>query len=200
MMKLIGLVGTNAPRSYNRLLLNFIRRRYEEAGKLSITVTETKSMPMFEEVSPNEIPSNVLRLGDRISEADGVIIATPEYDHSIPAVLKSVIEWLSALPERPLSHKPVMIVGTSLGSLGTARAQDHLRQILNAPCIEACVLPGCEFLLGHAADMINEEGDVTDCGTVEFLDECFANYRQFVFDHRLAERNAVRKSLDCIAR
>ena len=76
--------------------------------------------------------------------ADGVIIATPEHNHTVTAGLKSLLEWLS-FKIHPLENKPVMIVGASYYDQGTSRAQLHLRQILDAPGVNALVMPGNEF-------------------------------------------------------
>lgn len=82
------------------------------------------------------MPESALEIAKKIDEADGVIIGTPEYDHSIPAVLMNALAWLS-YGVFPLSNKPVMITGASYGTLGASRAQLQLRQILNAPEIKA---------------------------------------------------------------
>ena len=97
-----------------------------------------------------------LEIAAKIEEADGVIIGTPEYDHSIPAVLMSALAWLS-YGIYPLLNKPIMITGASYGTLGSSRAQLQLRQILNAPEIKANVLPddSCfHILFKHLIKMV----------------------------------------------
>src|SRR5699024_9584455 len=93
----------------------------------------------------------------KIEAADGVIIATPEYDHSVPAVLMNALEWLS-YARHPFVGKPVMIVGASYGTLGTSRAQAHLRRILDSPELSARIMPSSEFLLGHSLQAFDEDG------------------------------------------
>ena len=102
-----------------------------------------------------------------------------EYDHSIPAVLKSMIEWLS-YTTRPLIDKPVMITGASLGALGSSRAQAHLRQILDAPEVKARIMPSAEFLLGHSMQAFDEEGCLKDEEKVAELEDCFNEFKLFV--------------------
>lgn len=80
-------------------------------------------------------------------------------DHAVPAALKSAIEWLSCA-EHPFTGKPVMIVGTSLGIQGTVRAQMNLRQILDAPGVDAQVLPGNEFMLPQAGTKFEDNGTI----------------------------------------
>lgn len=114
----------------------------------------------------------------KIEEADGVIIGTPEYDHSIPSALMSVLAWLS-YGIYPLLNKPVMITGASYGTLGSSRAQLQLRQILNAPELKASVLPD-EFLLSHSLQAFDKDGNLHDIETSQKLDANFDDFRLFV--------------------
>ena len=88
-------------------------------------------------------------LGRRIAEADGVLIATPEYNYSVPGVLKNAIDWVSRLPDQPFNGKPVAIMGAAAGRLGTARAQYHLRQIF--VFLDALVMNRPEVMVGGAS-------------------------------------------------
>ena len=115
---------------------------------------------------------------EKIDAADGVLIGTPEYDHSIPAVLMNALAWLS-YGIYPLLNKPVMITGASYGTLGSSRAQLQLRQILNAPEIKANVLPD-EFLLSHSLQAFDPSGDLVDLDVVKKLDAIFDDFRIFV--------------------
>src|SRR5699024_1435754 len=114
----------------------------------------------------------------KITSADGVIIATPEYNHSIPAALQSVIEWLS-FRIHPFDGKPVMIVGASYDVQGSSRAQLHLRQVLDAPGVNATVMPGSEFLLGRVHEAFDENEQLKDEGTIKFLESCFKKFVRF---------------------
>ena len=113
-----------------------------------------------------------------MEEADGVIIATPEHNHSIPSALKSVLEWLS-FKVHPFDGKPVMIIGVSYDVQGSSRAQLHLRQILDAPGVNATVMPGNEFLLGRAHEAFDEQGNLVNKGTIDFLESCFRKFMRF---------------------
>ena len=93
----------------------------------------------------------------------------------IPAALKSVIEWLS-WKVHPLTKRPVMIVGASLGNLGTVQAQESLRRILDSPGLGSFVLPGFQFLLGRAESAFDEKGNLLDPGTVSWLEQCFNGF------------------------
>ncbi|MFR3729309.1 flavocytochrome c [Lacrimispora sp.] len=175
-MKFIAIVGTNAKKSYNRKLLQFMKKYFE--SKAEIEILEITDVPMFNQSDNQSFSEVIQRFNDKINASDGVIMATPEYNHSIPSSLKSLIEWLS-FDLHPLKGKPVMIVGVSLGTQGSSRAQLHLRQILDAPGVEANVMPGYEFLLGNADKAFDEDGNLKNEGTVDFLEICFLRFLRF---------------------
>lgn len=176
-MNLVAIVGTNARKSYNRSLLWFMKKHFKNLA--NIEVVEIEGLPMFSE--DTETPVRVVEMTRQIAAADGVIISTPEYDHSITASLKSALEWLSYGELHPFTNMPVMIVGTSLGKMGTTNAQEHLRQIMDAPGLDAFVLPGNQFLLGPASVNVDlERTELTDARTVCFLEQVFSNFMMFV--------------------
>lgn len=110
-MKFIGIIGTNAKKSYNRQLLSFMREHF--ASKAEIEVLEIDQVPMFNETN-DQTESEIIQIFNRkISEADGVIIATPEHNHTIPSALNRL-----SFKVHPLTGKPVMIVGASYSEQG----------------------------------------------------------------------------------
>ncbi|WP_342607058.1 flavocytochrome c [Vibrio tritonius] len=174
-MKFAAIVGTTSPKSYNRTLLQFMQAYFKD--KAEIELLEINDVPMFNQ----DLPSNnaqLLAINEKINASDGVIIATPEYNHSIPSSLKSVLEWLS-YELHPLDGKPVMIIGASIDSQGSSRAQLHLRQVLDAPGVNANVMPGYEFLLGNANKAFDENGNLNSEGTIDFLERCFLRFMRF---------------------
>jgi len=148
------------------------------AEKAEIELVEIKDIPVFNKPADKNVPAEILEIAAKIEEADGVIIGTPEYDHSIPAVLMSGLAWLS-YGIYPLLNKPIMITGASYGTLGSSRAQLQLRQILNAPEIKASVLPD-EFLLSHSLQAFTPSGDLVDLDVIKKLDATFDDFRIFV--------------------
>jgi len=142
-MKFVGLVGANYDQSYNRKLLEFIRRHFKI--KFELEVLEIDEVPMFNQDEKWDDSFQLRLLNNKITRADGVIIATPEHNHTISAALKSVLEWLS-FEVHPFENKPVMIVGASYYDQGTSRAQVHLRkmpihfQVMNS-CLERLKKP-----------------------------------------------------------
>lgn len=176
-MKLVGIVGSNAELSYNRILLHYIAKKFDYLFDMDII--EIKDVPLFNQ-SDDQTKSTVIQeINDKIAYADGVIIATPEHNHTIPAGLKSLIEWLS-FKIHPLENKPVMIVGASYYAQGSSRAQLHLRQILDAPGVNAIVMPGNEFLLGKVKEAFDEQGNLKDKGTQHFLENILRKFIRFV--------------------
>ena len=177
MLKLIGLVGTNSKRSTNRQLLQYMQKHF--ADKAKIELVEIKDIPIFNKPADKKLPAIVTEIAEKIEAADGVIIGTPEYDHSIPASLMSALAWLS-YGIYPLLNKPVMITGASFGTLGSSRAQLQLHQILDAPELKASVMPGSEFLLSHSLQAFDKDGNLIDLETIQKLDALFDDFRLFV--------------------
>ncbi|MGC6174963.1 NADPH-dependent FMN reductase [Lacrimispora sp. 38-1] len=173
-MKYLAIVGTNSDVSTNRMLLHFMQKHF--LSEAEIELYEIKDLPAFMEPEDSDIPEKVEELSQKILNADGVIIATPEYDHAIPAVLKSALEWIS-YTSQALTDKPVLIVGASHGTLGSSRAQAHLRQILDSPELAARIMPSSEFLLGKSQGAFDSEGNLIYPDKVSELDEIF---REFV--------------------
>ena len=122
MLKFIGLVGTNSKKSTNRQLLQYMQKHF--ADKAEIELIEIKDIPIFNKPSDMQVPEIVKEIAAKIEAADGVIIGTPEYDHSIPAVLMSALAWLS-YGIYPLLGKPGLIScpTTTPSNFGFARTQ-----------------------------------------------------------------------------
>ncbi len=116
-MKFVGLVGSNTDQSYNRMLLQYIRRQFKT--KFDLELLEIDDVPMFNQDENWKDNFQLRLLYNKITRADGVIIATP-----LQPALKSVLEWLS-YDVHPFGNKPVMIVGASYYDQGTSRAQVH---------------------------------------------------------------------------
>lgn len=177
-MKLLVIVGTNAPFSYNRFLANFIAKRYGK--KADIEVKEIDQLkPFSRSTKPDEVTEQWIK---DVKNADGVIITTPEYDHAIPAALKSSLEWLgSHAGTNVMKMKPVAVVGASYGIQGSSRAQEDAREILLSPDMSAELLPGNEILIGGAARNFDKDsGDLTNEDYIKQLDAMMNNFITFV--------------------
>jgi chromate reductase len=166
---IVGISGSLRRASFNTRLL-------DEAAKLApellhVDVYEQLgSLPHFNEDQETPAPSQVDDLRRQVRDADGLLIATPEYNASIPGVLKNALDWLSRPVDGvapPLKGKPVAILGASMSPLGTVRAQLSLRQILHK--LDAAVVRQPEFILGTAHTQLHEEGEGLNSPTAEVL-------------------------------
>ncbi|CAI2505003.1 NADPH azoreductase [Serratia liquefaciens] len=129
-----------------------------------------RDIPLYDaDVQQEEgFPAAVEAIAEQIRQADGVIIVTPEYNYSVPGGLKNAIDWLSRLPNQPLAGKPVAIQTSSMGPIGGARCQYHLRQIL--VFLDAMVMNKPEFMGGVIQNKVDAQaGELIDQGTLDFL-------------------------------
>ena len=176
MKKMIGIVGTNSDNSTNRELLKFMARHFKDVAE--IEVVEIKEIPLFNKPESKEVPPLIKELAQKIEASDGVIISTPEYDHAVPASLMNALNWLS-YHIYPFVDKPVMITGASYGTLGSSRAQQHLRQMLDSPELKARIMPSSEFLLSHSLQAFDDEGNLKDQIQIKKLEGLFSDFVLF---------------------
>lgn len=115
------------------------------------------------------IPEAVARLDAQVRDADALLIATPEYNYSVPGVLKDAIDWLSRMPDQALDGKPAAIISASMGALGGVRAQYHLRQMLIY--INVHVLNKPEVMIASAHQRFDADGRLTDEATANVMRE-----------------------------
>ncbi|MGY0614708.1 NADPH-dependent FMN reductase [Vibrio sp. FJH11] len=191
-MNYLAIVGTNSNVSTNRMLLQFMKEHFVQEAQIELY--EISELPAFYEAQGDQVPEEVENLSTKILQADGIIIATPEYDHAIPAVLKSALEWIS-YTSQTLTDKPVLIVGASHGALGSSRAQAHLRQILDSPELAARLMPSSEFLLGKSQSAFNASGALIYEDKLTELDEIFREFVLFtdLITKLLSERSVTKK-------
>ena len=175
MIKLVGLVGSNAKHSYNRILLQWIKKNYQQ--QLHLEIIELASFPLFSQNKKTSSYPIIQEVSQKIQSADGVLIACPEHNYTITSCLKSALEWLS-YDLHPFLKKPVYIIGASYSPLGTGRSQLHLKEILQSPGLDAWVLPGNEFLLGYAREAFDEAGNIKDIATKDYFNTCLMHSYQ----------------------
>ncbi|SHE93640.1 NAD(P)H-dependent FMN reductase [Seinonella peptonophila] len=176
-MKIVALVGSNRSDSYNKKLALFMKERYQ--AKLSIELVPIDQLPIYNQDDELNPPDIVKLVKAQIADSDGVLMLTPEYNHSISAVLKNALDWCSRV-EQVLVNKPTMVAGASMGLHGTVRAQMHLRDILNSPGVSALVLPGNEIFVGVVHEKIDEAGQLIDQPTIEFIDQVVDRFIKWI--------------------
>ncbi|MCA1326682.1 NADPH-dependent FMN reductase [Herbaspirillum sp. alder98] len=165
-VKILGISGSLRAKSINTAAL---RALYELLPPgVTLTEADISDLPLYnDDVREQGWPAPVARLRQQIAEADAIIFATPEYNYSIPGVLKNAIDWASRPPEQPFAGKFAAIMGASPGAIGTARAQYHLRQI--GVFLDLQFINKPEVMIGGAADRFDANGKLTHEPTREFL-------------------------------
>ncbi|MFA5603764.1 MAG: NADPH-dependent FMN reductase [Bacilli bacterium] len=158
-IKIIGIAGSLRKGSYNRGALVAAQGLLPECSSLEIV--DIKDLPLFnEDVESIGIPDEVVKFKNKLEMADAILIVTPEYNYSIPGVLKNALDWASRGEVLPLSKKPLVIMSASMSVLGGARAQYHLRQVCVS--LDALVLNKPEIFIMKAHEKFDKEGNLTD--------------------------------------
>lgn len=158
-LKVLGIAGSLRRASYNRALLRAAQGLAPE--NLTLEIFDLTGIPPFNEDDEQTPPQEVTEFKARIRAADAILIATPEYNYSIPGVLKNAIDWAS----RPSgasawSGKPVAILGASIGRFGTVRAQYHLRQVFVTLNMYALNQP--EVMINSVQEVFDRTGTLID--------------------------------------
>lgn len=177
-MKIVAAVGSMRKGSYNRQLAATFQERYR--NKFDLEILDIGVLPHFDQDIENNPPESVRDFKRKVKEADGIVILTPEYNWSIPGVLKNALDWLSRV-DKVLISKPVMTAGAATGLMGTIRAQLHLRQILAGLQVKLLPPAGNEILINQAGAKFNEEtGRLVDEATLTFIDGVIERFVGFV--------------------
>lgn len=178
-IKVLAFAGSLRKGSFNKALL---RASKDLSPKLmKIEIFDLEGIPLFNaDVEAQGDPDRVVEFKEAIRNADGLLIATPEYNHGVPAVTKNAIDWGSRPPKHaPLNGKPVGILGASPGLTGSARGQSQLRQAFeftNSYC-----MPQPEILVYRAHEKFDDEGNLTDESTRKYLGQYLDAFYDWVY-------------------
>ncbi len=165
---IIGFGASLRKGSYNKMLLKEAQRLMPENSKLEIA--DISGIPLYNEDADNENNSYIVNFRESVKKSDGFIIATPEYNYSIPGFLKNAIDSVSKPPDKnPFAGKAGVIMSASLGMLGGSRAQYHLRQVLTA--LDARLINRPEVFINFAGTKFDKDGHLTDEIAVKFIQE-----------------------------
>jgi chromate reductase, NAD(P)H dehydrogenase (quinone) len=183
-LKVVGFSGSLRRGSLNSAALRALTALVP--ADLAIDIFDLSPIPLYnDDLRTKEgYPEGVQSFRDALKAADGVLIATPEYNYSIPGVLKNAIDWASRPPEQPFDGKPIAILGASPGALGSARAQYHLRQCFIY--LNGQVMNRPEVMIGGANSKFDAEGNLTDQGTADFLKGFLAAFGDYIRYHQRA--------------
>lgn len=171
-IQVLGIAGSLRKGSYNKLVLR-AAMELKPAG-MDIESFDIAPIPSFnDDLREQGYPPVVQELREKIRAADALLFVTPEYNYSVPGVLKNAIDWASRPPSQPFDDKPTAIMGASTGRLGTARAQYHLRQI--AVFVNMHVLNRPEVMISGAANAFDASGRLVDEGARKLIAELLVN-------------------------
>lgn len=166
-LNVVGFAGSLRRASYNRALLRAATELAPPA--LHIVIHELDEIPLYNgDIEAAGVPPSVVQLRDAVRRADGLLIATPEYNHGVPGVLKNAIDWLSRPPrDSALNGKVAALMGASPGMTGTARGQSQLRQAFVFTNTYALLQP--EVLVGRAHEKFDADMRLVHQATRDFL-------------------------------
>ena len=164
--KVAVIVGSLRKDSYNLKLAKALARL--SAQKLDFNIVKIADLPLFNQDLEAEFPASALRLKQEIEAADAVLFVTPEYNRSIPAPLKNAIDWCSRpYGKNSFSQKPTAICGASVGTIGTACAQQALKPIL--VYLDVILMGQPEVYFHFKENAIDADGKINDANTEKFL-------------------------------
>ncbi|MDX1532563.1 MAG: NAD(P)H-dependent oxidoreductase [Rhodothermales bacterium] len=178
-LRLLGIAGSLRERSYNRALLRTAEALAPDG--VEIERFDLAGLPLYngDLDSDERRPEPVERLKAALAAADGLLVATPEYNHTVPGVLQNAVDWASRPARRsPLAGKPIGMMGAAPGTVGTARAQEHLKLTLLSTL--ALVHPHPGVLVGQARDKFDADLRLTDARTRDFLAAFLADFADWV--------------------
>ena len=170
-MKILGIPGSLRKASFNKAALRAAQKLLPAGASLEIF--DLDGLPGFNQDDEKNPPAKVVELKAKIRAADAILFATAEYNYSIPGVLKNAIDWASRpYGDSAWKGKPVGIMGASVGVIGTARAQYHLRQVFVFLDMDAVNQP--EVMI-NASKSFDEQGNLTDQQTKDLIGKLLAN-------------------------
>jgi len=171
-LKILGFAGSLRAGSYNKALLRTAADFISE--DVNLEIFDIDGIPAFNQDTENNMPEKVKDFKSKIREADAILIATPEYNYSVPGVLKNAIDFATRpYGDNPFNEKPVAIMSASVGMLGGARAQYHLRQIF--VYLNMHPINGPEVIVPFAQNKFDTSGNLVDENTQMFVRQLLQN-------------------------
>jgi chromate reductase len=171
-IKILGFAGSLRVGSYNKALLRAATALLPD--DVTLEIFDVNDIPPFNQDLEMDMPPTVKEFKSKIREADAIVIATPEYNYSVPGVLKNAIDFASRpYGDNPFNDKPVAIMSASIGMLGGARAQYHLRQMF--VFLNMHPVNGPEVIVTSAQNKFDSNGNLIDENTRVFLKQLLQN-------------------------
>jgi chromate reductase len=186
-LTILGIAGSLRRQSYNRAALRAAGQLLPDGVRLD--VFELEGIPAYSQDQEASPPAIVADFKKRILAADAVLFVTPEYNYSIPGVLKNAIDWASRpYGQSAWNGKPAAIMGASVGQIGTARAQYHLRQVM--VFLNMFPINQPEVMIGNCAQRFDESGRLTDEKSRELIGKLLANLVEWTRRIGTSEKSA----------
>jgi chromate reductase, NAD(P)H dehydrogenase (quinone) len=168
---IVAFSGSLRKSSFNTAAINAAAQLMPE--NCTIELLDISELPLYnQELDGENTPQQVLTLAQKVASADAILFATPEYNYSVPGVLKNAIDWLSRQQPQPFAGKPAAMMSASMSLFGGARAQYHLRQIMIYLDVHFINKP--EVMIAGAHDKFNEQGQLADELTRDFIEQLMA--------------------------
>lgn len=169
--RILGIAGSLRKGSYNRATLLAAAQLVPE--EVTLEIFDLDGIPPYNQDEEAHPPARVVEFKARIRAADAILFVTPEYNYSIPGVLKNAIDWASRpYGDSAWDGKPVAVMGATVGQMGTSRAQYHLRQVFVFTNMHPLNQP--EVMIADAARRFDERGNLTDDRTKESIRQLLA--------------------------
>lgn len=170
-IRILGIAGSVRKASFNKSALRAAQTLVPDGA--SMEIFDIEGLPNFNQDEEKNPPAKVTELKAKIRAADAILFVTPEYNYSIPGVLKNAIDWASRpYGDSAWSGKPVAVMGASVGVIGTARAQYHLRQVFVFLDMDAVNQP--EVMI-NASKSFDDQGNLTDQQAKDLIGKLLAN-------------------------
>lgn len=188
-IRILGIAGSLRKGSFNQGALRAAAELAPEGA--SIEIFHLDGIPGFNQDEEQNPPEKVAELKRKIREADAILFVTPEYNYSVPGVLKNAIDWASRpYGDSAWNGKPAAIMGASVGGIATARAQYHLRQMMVFLNMFPVNQP--EVMIGNAGEKFDEQGNLTDETTKNFIRKLLENLIEWT--QRISDKQQAQKS------
>jgi len=178
--KILGIAGSLRKASFNRMALNAAQGLVPVGATLEIL--DLPDLPGFNQDNEKSPPAAVTDMKAKIRAADAILLVTPEYNYSIPGVLKNAIDWASRpYGDSAWKGKPAAVMGASVGALGTARAQYDLRKCF--VFLDMPVVNQPEVMISAAGSKFDEAGNLTDATAKELIGKLLASLCELARRH-----------------
>lgn len=188
-IRILGIAGSLRKASFNHGALRAAAELAPEGA--TVEIFELDGIPGFNQDDEQNPPEKAAELKRKIREADAILFVTPEYNYSVPGVLKNAIDWASRpYGDSAWSGKPAAIMGASVGGIATARAQYHLRQMM--VFLNMFPINQPEVMIGNAGEKFDDEGNLTDETTKNFIRQLLVNLVDWT--RRISEPHKMEKS------